>query len=229
MTSSSLSLFATVFVANQKETGLAFLLPSWLTSKLYVMSMLTILLSRPHGSTTEECDKKDAVELSGVVEVTVRESVRARTSVGTNRTHSIIVPESSSSAETPKEGKFKDVFGLTLSNMIKPNITSINIDHETTQQVDHATDLERAYVKEPERYQNLLRGKVSQERAGESTSKRLDPFNDEVEVEELKDMEQRRRNSIYSRNSSLMVFDGNSAPSSTLTLNQSQETLDRRS
>lgn len=113
--------------------------------------------------------------------------------------------------------------------MIKPNITSINVDHETTQQVDHATDLERAYVKgEPERYQNLLRGKQSQERTGVSTSKRLDPFNDEVEVEELKDMEQRRRNSIYSRNSSLMVYDGNSAPSSTLSLNQSQETLDRR-
>lgn len=69
--------------------------PATFLAHLEAMSMLTILLSRSHGSTTEKCDKKDAVELAGVVEVTVTESVRARTSVGTNRTHSIIVPESS--------------------------------------------------------------------------------------------------------------------------------------
>lgn len=209
---------------------MSYLVPSWMTSKLFVISMMVVLLTRSEPS--EGIIKRDhvqqEVQLSSIIlETSSSQTGSISRSRSTHYSGESDLQSYATRGDTLSKGQkklsFKDrilkqSFPLALNNMLRPNTDSVNISNETNYQVDTFNALERAHIKED--YQNLKRGKNGNTEGGsEITRTRFDSMSENVELEE--EPVERIRSSHYSRNSSF--FEPNPTPSSSITLRQSDE------
>lgn len=121
-------------------------------SKLYCLSVLVVLLSRP----TEEAlifpDEPSRFSTSATEEDTTF-SHQTQTSTSANQLTSLSCRRKS----TFKESLLKKSFNLRFNNMIRPDVNSIHIDDTMDERTENVSDLERAESQSSQSF-NLRKG-----------------------------------------------------------------------